>query len=105
MIYDYFRVIGAHDTVLDFGDFIIYRSSNRRRYEKGLILLSMTKIPPTDVLESLYTLRIRESAQLRVVLELYEIEIHQKISRPNCETLKPEMRELRQGRWLRVAGD
>ena len=29
------------------------------------------------ILASVYKLRIRESAQLRTVLELYEIEIHQ----------------------------
>ena len=36
----------------------------------------------------LYTLRIRESAQLKTVVELYEMEIHQKISMPNCQKLK-----------------
>ena len=52
------------------------------------ILLSMTMIPPDDVLESLYTLRIRESDQLKTVLELYDIEIHQKISMSNYQKLK-----------------
>ena len=37
------------------------------------ILLSMTKIPSDDVLESLYTLTTRESDQLKNVLELYDI--------------------------------
>ena len=40
----------------------------------------MSKIPSDDILESLYKLRIRESDQLKTVLELYEMEIHQKIS-------------------------
>ena len=43
----------------------------------------MTKIPPDDVLESLHKLRIGESDQLKTVLELYDMEIHQKISMPN----------------------
>ena len=43
-------------------------------------LLSMRKIPTDDVLESFYTLPIRESDQLKTVLEFYELEIHQKIS-------------------------
>ena len=43
----------------------------------------MTKIPPADVLEVLHTLRIRESAQRKTVLELYEMEIHQMKSRLN----------------------
>ena len=48
-------------------------------------LLSMSKIPSDDILESLYKLRIRESAQLKTVLELYDMEIHQKISMPNYQ--------------------
>ena len=38
----------------------------------------MTKIPPNDILEGLYKLRIRESEKLKTVLELYDLEIHQK---------------------------
>ena len=44
----------------------------------GRILLSMTKIPPDDILEGLYKLRIRVSEKLKTVLELYDLEIHQK---------------------------
>ena len=51
-------------------------------------LLSMRKIPSDDILESLYKLRIRESDQLKTVLELYDMEIHQKISMPNHQKLK-----------------
>ena len=40
----------------------------------------MTKTPTDDVLESLCKLRIRESDQLKTVLDLYDMEIHQKIS-------------------------
>ena len=40
------------------------------------------KNPSDDVLESLYKLRIRESAQLKTLLELYDVEIHQQISMP-----------------------
>ena len=38
----------------------------------------MTEIPSDDILESLYKLRIRESEKLKTVLELYNMEIHQK---------------------------
>ena len=38
----------------------------------------MTKIPPDDILEGLYKLRIRGSEKLKTVLELYDLEIHQK---------------------------
>ena len=52
------------------------------------VLLSMSKNPSDDVLQSLYKLRIRESEQLKTVLELYDMEIHQKISVPNYQKLK-----------------
>ena len=48
----------------------------------------MTRNPPDDVLESLYKLRIRESAQVKTVLELYDMEIHQKMSMLNDQKLK-----------------
>ena len=49
------------------------------------VLLSMSKIPSDDVLESLYNMRIHESDQLKTVLELYDMEIHQKISMPSYQ--------------------
>ena len=52
------------------------------------ILLSLTKIPPDDILESLYKLRIRESDQLKTVSGFYDMEIHQKISEPDYQMLK-----------------
>ena len=48
----------------------------------------MTKIPSDDVLESLYELSIRDFDQLKTVLELYDMEIHQKISMPDYQKLK-----------------
>ena len=39
------------------------------------VLLFMWEIPSDDILDSLYKLRIRESAQLKTVLELYDMEI------------------------------
>ena len=38
----------------------------------------MTKNPPDDILEGLYKLRIRQTEKLKTVLELYDLEIHQK---------------------------
>ena len=48
----------------------------------------MTQIPSDDILESLYKLRIRESEKLRTVLELYNLEIHQKKAGPDYHILK-----------------
>ena len=79
----------------------------------------MSKIPSDDILESLYKLRIRESAQLKTAPELYDMEIHQQISLPNYQKLKtmmkriqvrnydygtltPDTRELKQEQWSRI---
>ena len=92
MIYDYFQVTGAHDTVLDYADLfsITLRDDDVQDFDTRWdeILLSMTKIPPDDILESLNQLRILESDQLTTVLELFDMENHQKISMPNNQKLK-----------------
>ena len=54
----------------------------RNLRQDGTKFYCLSKIPSDDVLERLYKLRIRESEQLKTVLELYEMEIHQKISMP-----------------------
>ena len=48
----------------------------------------MTKIPSDDILEGLYKLRIRESEKLKTVLELFDLEIHQKKIGPDYHRLK-----------------
>ena len=92
LIYEYFRVIGANDSVENYADLftVFLRIDDVQdfgtRWDE--ILLSMTKIPPDDVLESLYKLRIRESDQLKNALELYDMGIQQKISMPNNQQMK-----------------
>ena len=48
----------------------------------------MIQIPSEDILEGLYKLRIRESEKLKTVLELYDLEIHQKKLGPDYHRLK-----------------
>ena len=48
----------------------------------------MTKIPHDEILEGLYKLRIRESDKLKTVLELYDLETHQKKLGPDYYRLK-----------------
>ena len=48
----------------------------------------MTKIPSDDILEGLYKLRMRESEKLKTVLELYDLQLHQKKARPDYHRLK-----------------
>ena len=48
----------------------------------------MTKIQSDDILEGFYKLRIGESGKLKIVLELYDLEIHQKKAGPDYHRLK-----------------
>ena len=96
MIYDYFRVTGAHDTVLDYADLfsVALHDDNIQEFDARWdeVLLSMSKIPFDDFLESLYKLRIRESAQLETVLAFYDMEIHQKISLPKISEIEDKVK-------------
>ena len=92
LIYDYFRVTGSHDSVENYADLFIigFRHDDVQEFDSkwDAILLSMTKIPHDDILEGLYKLRIRESEKLKTVLELYNMEIHQKKAGPDYHRLK-----------------
>ena len=92
LIYEYFRVTGANDSVEDYADLftISLRNDDIQEFDskRDGILLSMTKIPHDNILEGLYKLRIRESDQLKTVLELYGMEIHQKIAMTDYQKLK-----------------
>ena len=82
MFYEYFRVTGANDSVENYADLftIVLRNDDIHKFDSKWdgILLTMTKIPSDDILEGLYNLRIRASEKLKTVLELYDLEIHQK---------------------------
>ena len=92
MIYEYFRVTGANDSFENYADLftIVLRNDDIQEFDSKWdgILLSMTKIPSDDILEGLYKLRIRESERLKTVLELYNMEIHQKKAGPDYHRLK-----------------
>ena len=92
LIYEYFRVTGVHDSVENYADLftISLRNDDIRELDSKWdgILLSMKKIPSDDILEGSYKLRIRESEKLKTVLELYDLEIHQKKAGPDYHRLK-----------------
>ena len=81
-----------HDAVLDYADLfsVTLHDDNIQEVDTRWdeVLLSMTKTPSDEILEYLYKLRIRESAQLKNVLELYDMEIHQKKSVLDYQKLK-----------------
>ena len=91
LIYEYFRVTGANESVENYtGLFTIgLRNDDFQEFDSKWdgILLSMTKIPPDDLLEALYKLRIRESGKLKTVLELNDLEIQKKLG-PDYHRLK-----------------
>ena len=92
LIYEYFRVTGANDSVENDADLftIVLRNDDIQEFDSKWdgILLPMTKIPSDDILEGLYKLRIRESEKLKTVLELYKMEIHQKKAGPDHHRLQ-----------------
>ena len=99
MIYEYFRVIGAIDSVENYADLftVVLRNDDIQEFDtkRDEILLSMTQNPSDDILEILYNLRIRESEKLKTVLELYNMEIHQKKAGPDYHKLKTMVKRSR----------
>ena len=99
-----------------FFEMTIFRNSTQSGME---LCLSMTKIPPDDILEGLYTLSVREYEKLKTLLELYDLETHQKKLGPDYHRLKtmvkrsieqeiryknfgPEVKILRRTPWSRI---
>ena len=97
LIYEYFRVTGANDSVENYADlFTIVRNDDIQEFDSKWdeILLSVTKIPSNDILEGLYKLRLRGSEQLKTVLALCNMEIHQKKAGPDYHRLKTMVKEV-----------
>ena len=92
LIYEYFRVTGSHDSVENYADLftVALRNDDIQEFDSKWdgILLSMTKIPPDDILEGLYKIRTRESEKLKTVLELCNMEFHQNKAGPDYHRLK-----------------
>ena len=95
MIYDYIRVTGAHDTVLDCSDLfsVTLLDDNIQEFDSGLdeVLLSMSKIPSDDVFESLYKSRvctIREYVSLINSKQYQNCTTWKFIKRYRCPTIK-----------------
>ena len=74
-------------------------------YSLLLFMTIKSKIPSDDVPESLCKLRIRESARLNSVLELYDMEIHQKMSMPNDQKSKTMVKRSIDQKLLRNFDD
>ena len=93
LIYEYFRVIGSRWFCRKLRRLVHYQLYEMMIFRNSILSgteysLSMTKVPHDDILEGLYKLRIRVSEKLKTVLELYDLEIHQKKSKPEYYRLK-----------------
>ena len=121
LIYEQFRVTGTHDSVENYTDLftIVLQNDDIQDFDSKWdgILLSMTKIPHDEILEGLYKLKIRECEKLKTVLELYDLETHQKKLGADYHRLKTmvkrsieqetrilgaEMEILRRTPWSRI---
>ena len=82
LIYEQFRVTGTDSSVKNHADLftVVLRNDDILEFDSKWdgILLSMTKVPHDDILEELYKLRIREFEKVKTILELYDLETHQK---------------------------
>ena len=90
---------------------VVLRNDDIQELDSKLdgILLSMTQIPSDEILESLYKLKKREFEKLKTVLELYNMEIHQKKAGPDYHRLKTMVKrsitEIMKGTpWSRIPG-
>ena len=103
LIYEYFGVTGANDSIENYADLftVVLRNDCIQEFKSKWdeILLFLTQIP-SDILESLFKLRIREAGKLKSVLELYNMEIHHKKAGPDYHRLKTMVRSIEQN--LRV---
>ena len=79
MIYEYFRVTGAREAVLDYSDLfsITLHGDDIQDFDTrwDQVVQSTSEVPNDKILESLYKMRIIESDQLRTVLAVYAQEI------------------------------
>ena len=96
MIYDHFRVSGAHDAALDLSALFTVSLQGDdiqdfdTRWDQAL--LSASEVPKENVLESLYKMKIRESVQLQTVLAMYDQEIDRDRAMPSYQRLKTLVR-------------
>ena len=92
LIYEHFWVTGVNDSVKNYADLftVALRNDHIQEFDTrwNEFLLSMEQFPPDDIWDSLYELRIRESDKLKTILELYNLEIHQKKPEPDYHRLK-----------------
>ena len=81
MICDQFWVTRTHDSVENYTDLftIVLRNDDIQEFDsKWDGILVYDENPHDDILEGLYKLGIRESEKFKTVLELSDLEIHQK---------------------------
>ena len=109
LIHEQFRVTGTDSSVENYTDLftIALRNDDIQEFDSKWdgILSSMTQIPFDEILENLCKLRTRESEKLKTVLELNNMEIHQKKLGPDCHRLNTmAKRSIEQEIWNKNFG-
>ena len=84
LIFDYFQVTDVNESVLDYTDLftVVLRNDKVQEFDARWDKLFIVNGA------SLYKLRIRGSEKLKIVFELYNLEIHQKKAKPDYHRLK-----------------
>ena len=92
LIYDHFRVTGTHDSVESYTDLftIVLRNDDIQEFDSEWdgILLSMTKIPPDEILKRIVQIKNTSVWKTQDRMELYDLETHQKKLGPDYHRLK-----------------
>ena len=91
MMYDYFRVTGAHDTVLDYADLfsVTLRDDNIQEFDTRWdgVLLSMSKIPSDDGKSTCYQWKEKGQCSKGDQCSFR----HETIVRKNQNTMPPQL--------------
>ena len=85
-IFGIFQVTGTHESIRDFSNLMNVTLRGDDGWDE--VLLSTEDVPSDRILESLYIMRIHESAQLKTVLALHDQDIEHKNMPPSWQRLK-----------------
>ena len=76
MIYDYLKISGTSEALLDFNDLlrVQLKSDNVQGFDTKWdeVLLSMTEVPDEDTLEKVYKKQVHYSEELKPLMALYQ---------------------------------
>ena len=97
MIYEYFRVTGTDEFIVDFSDLVnaILLGDNIQGFDtrRDEVLLSIKETPRDHIPGSVYNMRRRESEKLKTVIALCDQDLQHKEKLPELHTLDKDGQE------------